>query len=231
MKFTILTLFPNVFNEYLNSSILKNAFNKTDLEIEIVNFRNFSQNKHNKVDDTPYGGGNGMVLSLQPIVSAIKHYKTKNSLVVLLTPSGHLFNNKFVKPLLKFNHIILICGRYEGFDERILNYIDIELSIGDYVLTGGELPALVIIDALVRQMNNVINKNSLLCESFENNLLDYPVYTKPYNFENYVVADQLMSGNHKLIDQFRKEQQIIKTKKNRYDLYIQYLNERNKNEK
>lgn len=226
MKFTILTLFPKVFDQYINSSIIKKAINSNAVEIEIINFRNFSKNRHNKVDDTPYGGGPGMVLTLQPIVDALKKVKTKDSLTILLTPSGYQFKNKMSKVISKCKHIILICGHYEGFDERINNYVDIQLSIGDYVLTGGELPALVVLDATIRQIENVINKDSLLSESFENNLLDYPVYTKPYEFEGMVVPDVLLGGNHKLINKYRFNQQIEKTKKFRNDLYQKYIKEK-----
>ena len=226
MKFTILTLFPKVFDQYINSSIIKKAINSNAVEIEIINFRNFSKNIHNKVDDTPYGGGPGMVLTLQPIVDALKKVKTKDSLTILLTPSGYQFKNKMSKVISKCKHIILICGHYEGFDERINNYVDIQLSIGDYVLTGGELPALVVLDATIRQIENVINKDSLLSESFENNLLDYPVYTKPYEFEGMVVPDVLLGGNHKLINEYRFNQQIEKTKKFRNDLYQKYIKEK-----
>ncbi len=226
MKFTILTLFPKVFDQYINSSIIKKAINSNAVEIEIINFRNFSKNRHNKVDDTPYGGGPGMVLMLQPIVDALKKVKTKDSLTILLTPSGYQFKNKMSKVISKCKHIILICGHYEGFDERINNYVDIQLSIGDYVLTGGELPALVVLDATIRQIENVINKDSLLSESFENNLLDYPVYTKPYEFEGMVVPDVLLGGNHKLINEYRFNQQIEKTKKFRNDLYQKYIKEK-----
>lgn len=226
MKFTILTLFPKVFDQYINSSIIKKAINSNAVEIEIINFRNFSKNRHNKVDDTPYGGGPGMVLMLQPIVDALKKVKTKDSLTILLTPSGYQFKNKMSKVISKCKHIILICGHYEGFDERINNYVDIQLSIGDYVLTGGELPALVVLDATIRQIENVINKDSLLSESFENNLLDYPVYTKPYEFEGMVVPDVLLGGNHKLINEYRFNQQIEKTKKFRNDLYQKYIREK-----
>lgn len=231
MKFTILTLFPKVFDEYINSSIIKKASTSNTIEIEIINFRDFSKNKHNKVDDTPYGGGPGMVLTLQPIVDALNKVRTKDSLVVLLTPSGYQFKNKMSKVLAQSKHIILICGHYEGFDERINNYVDIQLSIGDYVLTGGELPALVVLDATIRQIENVINKESLLNESFENNLLDYPVYTKPYEFNGVVVPQVLLSGNHKLINEYRINQQIEKTKKFRKDLYQKYLKERIENGK
>lgn len=175
MRITILTLFPSVINEYINSSIIKRAIDNDNCVIEVVNFRDFSENKHKKVDDYQFGGGGGMILSLQPIVDAIKFYKKENSKVILLTPSGKKYESSFAKELSQEKHLIFIAGHYEGFDERLNNYIDEEISIGDYVLTGGELPALVIVDSIVRLIPNVINKESLISESFEDNLLDYPV--------------------------------------------------------
>lgn len=221
-KITILTLFPKVFEEYFNTSIIKNAIKNQIVEINVVNFREFSKDKHKSVDDTSYGGGAGMVLKLQPIVDAINHYKTKNTKVILLTPSGIRYRQKIAKAFSIVEHLIIICGHYEGFDERINNYIDYSVSIGDYVLSGGELAAMVLTDSIVRLYENVIDKNSLISESFENNLLDYPVYTKPVEFDGHKVPDVLLSGNHKLIDQYRYEQQILKTKTNRIDLYLKY---------
>lgn len=222
MKFTILTLFPNVFVEYFNSSILKNAIDKKIVKIEIIDFRDFSSDKHKKVDDSPFGGGPGMVIKLQPIVDAIKKYKTKDSLIVLLDPSGKQFNNEIIYNLKSFSHIILVCGHYEGFDERILNYIDCSISIGDYVLSGGELASMVIIDAVTRKINGTINKESLLSESFEDNLLDYPVYTRPENFDGFIVPKILLGGNHSQINEYRHEQRILKTKQYRDDLFKKY---------
>ncbi len=221
-KIVILTLFPNVFQEYFNTSIIKNAIDKKIVEINVVNFREFSKDKHKKVDDTPYGGGAGMVLTLQPIVDAINFYKRVESKVILLTPSGIKYHQKIAKNFSLSNHLIIICGHYEGFDERINNYIDYSISIGDYVLSGGELAAMVLTDSIVRLYDGVISKESLLTESFENNLLDYPVYTKPYEYDQHFVPSVLLSGNHKEIDKFRKEQQLLKTKTNRFDLYLKY---------
>lgn len=223
MRITILTLFPSVINEYINSSIIKRAIDNDNCVIEVVNFRDFSENKHKKVDDYQFGGGGGMVLSLQPIVDAIKFYKKENSKVILLTPSGKKYESSFAKELSKEKHLIFIAGHYEGFDERLNNYIDDEISIGDYVLTGGELPALVIVDSIVRLIPNVISKESLISESFEDNLLDYPVYTKPIDFEGYKVPDVLIGGNHKSIEEFRYKSKLAKTKLNRYDLYKEHI--------
>ncbi|BAC43893.1 tRNA (guanosine(37)-N1)-methyltransferase TrmD [Malacoplasma penetrans] len=225
MKITVLSLFENFFNEFKNTSIIKKAIANNLVDIEIVNFRNFSKDSHNKVDDTPYGGGAGMVLTLQPIVDAINHVKTSNSKVVLLTPSGKTYNQQIANQFKTFEHLILICGHYEGFDERIINYVDYEISIGDYILTGGEIAAMAILDSVIRLIPNVISVNSLESESFDNNLLDYPNYTKPYNFNGYKVPEVLLSGNHKEINKVRKEWQINKTKINRKDLFIKYLKE------
>lgn len=224
-KIIILTLFPNVFCEYFNSSIIKKAINKKIVDIEIVDFRKFSKDKHKSVDDTPYGGGPGMVLKIEPIVEAINHYRTENSFVILTTPSGKTFNQDEAKSFSRIENLIIICGHYEGFDERIINYIDLEVSIGDYVLTGGELPAMVIVDSIVRLYDQVLsNKESIINESFENNLLDYPVYTKPFEYQGYKVPEVLISGNHKKINEYRLKCQIDKTKKNRFDLYKKYIN-------
>ncbi len=224
MKIIILSLFPNIINEYIKHSIIKKAIDNKKCEIEVVNFREFSKEKHKKVDDYQFGGGPGMVLMLQPIVDAIKFYKNKDSKVILLTPSGNTFDSLKAKSFSKFKEIILICGHYEGFDERIRNYIDYEISIGDYVLTGGELPSLVIMDSIIRLIPGVINSESLISESFNDSLLDHPVYTKPHNFENYEVPKILLNGNHKDINEFRKISRIEKTKKNRLDLYKKYIN-------
>lgn len=222
-KITILTLFKDVVANATNFSILKKAKANKKVKINIVDFRLFSKNKHKKVDDTPYGGGAGMVLSLQPIVDAIKAYTTKNSHVVLLSPQGKKFNQTTAKQYAKSKKdLVLICGHYEGFDQRIINYVDEVISIGDYVLTGGELPAAIITDAVVRLLNGVITKQSLNDESFENNLLDYDNYTKPLNFQNYSVPKILLSGNHKLIKEFRQKNKITKTKKQRPDLFSKY---------
>lgn len=165
-----------------------------------------------------------MVLMLQPIVDAIRSVKTDNSLVILTTPKGEVYNQQKANHFLKsYDHLIIIAGHYEGFDERIVNYIDMQISVGDYVLTGGEIPAMIIADSVIRLVDNVISKDSLIDESFENYLLDYPVYTKPREFEGHCVPEVLLCGNHKKIADFRKEQQIKITKANRIDLYKKYI--------
>jgi tRNA (guanine37-N1)-methyltransferase len=218
IKYTILTIFPNLFNDFVNESIVKRAIKKKAIKIDIVDFRNFSKEKTKRVDDYQIGPGSGMVLTLQPIVDAIKKYRTKNSKVILLSPQGKKYNQVVARQLSKQQHLILICGRYEGFDERIVNYIDEIISLGDFVLNGGEIAAMAIIESSSRLISGVINSDSLIDESFNNNLLDYPTYTKPYNFEGHKVPEILTSGNHQKINKFRKDEQIKKTKLLRPDL-------------
>ena len=206
MKIDILTLFPNMFDGFLSESIIKRAIDKGLVEINIINFRDYTKDPHNKVDDTPFGGGAGMVLMIQPIYDALKEIRKDDSHVVLLSPSGKTFNQNKAKDLKKFKHLILICGHYEGFDDRIKNVIDEEISIGDFILTGGELPAMMISDAVIRLTKGVINEESLDSESFDTDLLDYPVYTKPREFEGMKVPDVLLSGDHKKIAEYRQKE-------------------------
>ena len=213
MKISILTLFPNMFDGFLNESIIKRAIDKKKVEIEIINFRDYSTSNNNQVDDTPYGGGAGMVLMCQPIFDAIDKIKTEDSLVVMLTPDGNKYNQSMAKEFSKCKHLILLCGHYEGFDERIKTIVDMEVSIGDFVLTGGELPAMVISDSIIRLIEGVINKESLISESFEDDMFDYPVYTKPANFRGIKVPEVLLRGNHAKIDEWRKNKRIEKTSK------------------
>lgn len=220
MKVDILTLFPNMFEKVFSDSIIKRAIDLKKVEINIYNFRDYSKDPHHKVDDTPYGGGAGMVLTLQPIYDCLEKIKTKDSKVILLTPSGVSYKQKVAYNLSKEKHLILICGHYEGFDERIKNFVDMELSIGDYILTGGEIPAMVLVDSITRLIPGVILEKSHLEESFNNNLLDYPTYTKPRNFLGYKVPDVLLSGNHEEIRKYRETEMINLTKKNRPDLLI-----------
>lgn len=227
MRFSVLTLFPKMFNGFLSESIISHAINKKLIEIEIINFRDYSKDKNHRVDDYQIGGGGGMVIGLDPIVSCLKNIKTPTSKVILLSPQGKVFNQKIAKELVnpksKYDHLILICGHYEGFDERIINYVDEIFSIGDYVLTGGEIPAMVVLDSCIRLIDNVISPISLVNESFDQYLLDYPVYTKPYEYEGHKVPEILLSGNHQKINQYRKQAQINKTKIYRNDLYKKYL--------
>ena len=212
MKIDILTLFPEMFDGFLTESIIKRAIEKKKIKINIINFRDYTTDPHGKVDDTPFGGGAGMVLQIQPIYDALEHLKTKDSHIILLTPTGTTFNQKKAEQLSQKKHIIIICGHYEGFDDRIKLLVDEEISIGDFILTGGELPAMMISDAVIRLIDGVISKESLESESFSKDLLDYPVYTKPRDFKGMKVPEVLLSGNHKKIEEYRKQEQIRLTK-------------------
>lgn len=219
MKFDILTLFPNIIESYINESIIKRAREKGLLEINIVNIRDFTLLKNGQVDDTPYGGGSGMVLCVEPVVRAIESVKADDAKVYLLSPQGKTFNNKMASSLVReTKHLILVCGHYEGFDERITNFVDGEISIGDFVLTGGELPALAIMDTISRFIPGVIDEESFKNESFQDGLLDYPNYTKPREFRGLLVPEVLLSGNHKNIAEFREQEKIRVTKEKRPDL-------------
>ena len=218
MRIDILTLFKEQFNGFLETSIIKRAIDRKQVEISLVDIRDFVQNKHRQVDDTVYGGGSGMVIMVEPVVLAIESVKTKDSKVILLTPSGDVYNQDKAISLSKEKHLIIICGHYEGIDERIKHFIDMEISIGDFVLTGGEIPSMVLVDSMTRLLDGVITKESLESESFNDNLLDYAVYTKPRNFRGYEVPEVLVSGNHELIRKYREEERIRRTNERRKDL-------------
>ena len=218
MKIDILTLFPEMINGFLNESIIKRAIENKLVEINIINFRDYSTDPHNKVDDTPYGGGAGMVLMCDPIFRCIDDIKTEDSYVILMTPDGKKYDQKTALSLKDKKHIIIICGHYEGFDERIRSLCDLELSIGDFILTGGEIPACAIIDSVVRLIPGVIDEESLLSESFNENLLDYPTYTKPRVYRGMEVPEVLVSGDHKKIEEYRREESVKRTKERRPDL-------------
>ena len=218
MKIDILTLFPSMFDGFINESIIKRAIEKGLVNINIYNFRDYSLDPHKKVDDYPYGGGEGMVLMPQPIYDCVESIKTPDSYVILMTPQGIKYNQKMAYDLTNKKHLIIICGHYEGFDERIRNLADLELSIGDFVLTGGEIPAMAVSDSIIRLLDGVIQKESSTNDSFNNNLLDYPVYTHPADFRGMKVPEVLLSGNHENINKYRKEEQIKRTKERRPDL-------------
>ena len=218
MKIDILTLFPDMYSGVFNESILKRAIDNGVVEINIHNFRDFSKDSHNKVDDTPYGGGAGMVLTCQPIFDCVRSIRTDESIVILLTPDGEVYKQEKAYSLSKCKHLIMICGHYEGFDERIRSICDLELSIGDYVLTGGELASMVLVDSIVRLMPGVIEEESHVNDSFNNNLLDYPTYTKPRVYEGMEVPEVLVSGDHKKIAEYRYEESLKRTKERRPDL-------------
>ena len=218
MKISILSLFPNMFDGFLTESIIKRAIQNEKVEIEIVDFRKYSHLSNNQVDDTPYGGGAGMVLRCEPIFECIDDIRTPDSYIVLLSPEGITYNQKIAKKYANIKHLIIICGHYEGFDERIKTLADEIVSIGDFILTGGELPAMMICDSIIRLISGVINEDSLKEESFEDNLLDYPVYTKPEEYRGMKVPEILLSGNHKKIDEYRQNERIRVTKEKRQDL-------------
>ncbi len=218
MKITILTLFPEAFDSFLTSSILKRAYENDLFTFETVNFREFTNEKHGHVDDTPYGGGAGMVLMCQPILDALKTVKTPDSKVILLTPQGKRFNQSIAYDLSKEKHLIFICGHYEGFDERIRDYVDIQLSLGDFVLTGGEVAAAAMCDSILRLVDRVIKQDSSDDDSFSNGLLEYPQYTRPVEYEGKKVPDVLLSGHHANIAGWRHEMSLKKTAKYRPDL-------------
>ena len=213
MIIDILTLFPSMFEGFINESIIKRAIDKEKVQINIHNIRDYSPFSNRQVDDYQFGGGSGMVLMCEPIFNAIEAIKKEDSIVIMLTPSGKVYKQNEAVKLKEYKHIILLCGHYEGFDERIKTIVDMEYSIGDYVLTGGELPAMVISDSIIRLIEGVINKESLISESFEDDMFDYPVYTKPANFRGIKVPEVLLSGNHAKIDEWRKNKRIEKTSK------------------
>ena len=219
MKIDILTIFPDMFNEVFNESIIKRAINNKLIDINIIDFRTYSKDIHSKVDDTPYGGGAGMVLIPQPIFDAVESIRKDNSKVILLTPDGIPYKQSIAYDLSKEEHLIMICGHYEGFDERIRTLADMEISIGDYVLTGGEIPAMVLVDSITRLIPGVIREESHIEDSFgDNNLLDYPTYTKPRVFRGMEVPEVLLSGNHEEIKKWRMNESIKRTKERRKDL-------------
>ena len=218
MKIDILTLFPSMFDGFINESIIKRAIESKKVEINIHNIRDYSKDPHKKVDDYGFGGGAGMVLMPGPIFDAVDALKKENSKVILMTPQGIKYNQKIAYNLSNETHIILICGHYEGFDERIRSIVDIEISIGDFVLTGGEIPAMAISDSIIRLLDGVIEKESHENDSFNNDLLDYPVYTHPSDFRGMKVPEVLLSGHHANISNWRYEEQLKRTKERRPDL-------------
>lgn len=218
MKFDVLTLFPEMF-DCLNQSIIGRAVEKELIDINLVNIRDFSNNKHKKVDDTPYGGGSGMVMMPDVVYRAFQSVQTERAKVIYMSPQGKTLDQKKVEDLAKQEHLIILCGHYEGIDQRVLDKIvDEEISIGDYVLTGGEIPTMVLIDSVSRYVEGVLNKDSIKEESFSNGLLEYPQYTRPENFEGEKVPEVLLSGNHQNIEKWRKEKSLEITKKKRPDL-------------
>lgn len=220
MKIDVLTLFPEFFSTLCEWSIIGRALEKKIVEIDSTNIRDFSKNKHKKVDDYPYGGGTGMVMGPEPIYDAINTVKSPKSRIIYLSPQGRKFDQELAKELAREDHLVLLCGHYEGIDNRIIeHYIDEEISIGDFVLTGGEIPAMVIIDAVVRLLPGVLrSEESYMEESHYHGLLEYPQYTRPREFMGHQVPDILLSGHHEKIDAWRKAQSLQSTFEKRPDL-------------
>lgn len=222
MKITILTIFPEMFEGFLNTSIIKKARLRGCVDIRIVDFRQYTKDKHNRVDDYPFGGGNGMVLMCQPLLDCLKEVRSADSHVILMDPAGATFSQKKAHELAAREDLILICGHYEGYDARIAGYADEEISIGDYVLTGGELASMVITDAITRLIDGVISEASTMEESFENGLLEYPQYTRPLVYDGLEVPEVLLSGHHENIRKYRLYESLKKTYLRRPDLLAEY---------
>lgn len=219
MRVDILTLFPEMFQGPLGESLLKKAQEKGLLHISIVNLRDFTADKHKTADDTPYGGGAGMVMKAAPIVAAISKIKNKNSKIIFMCPTGAVLTQKKVKQLANEKHLVILCGHYEGVDERVRDMVDEEISIGDYVLTGGEIPAIVLVDAVARNIPGVVKEEeSVKKDSFYEGLLDYPSYTRPEEFEGKKVPEVLLSGHHAEIERWRRKEVLRRTFYRRPDL-------------
>lgn len=218
MKIDILTLFPNMFDGFKTESIIKRAIEKGKVDINIIDIRDYTPYKNNQVDDYQFGGGGGMIMMCEPVFNAVESVKTEESTVILLSPRGKTYNEKKAYELKDKKHLIIICGHYEGFDERIYSLADEIISIGDFILTGGELPAMMISDSIIRLIDGVITSTSLEFESFNDNLLDYPVYTKPRVFRDMEVPEVLVSGDHKKINEYRESERKRITKEYRDDL-------------
>lgn len=218
MKITILTLFPEIIENSFEYSILKRAKDKGTFELEVVNIRDFTKDKHKHVDDTPYGGGAGMLMQIEPIDLALQSVRQANSHVMLTSPKAMPFTQAKARELAKKDHLIFICGHYEGVDARVETLIDENISIGDFILTGGEFATLTICDAIIRLIEHSITSESLNEESYDNNLLEYPQYTKPYDYKGMKVPDVLLSGHHKNIKEYRTKMALLETLKYRKDL-------------
>ena len=222
MKITILTLFPEMFDGFLTNSIIKRAIAKKVVEVKIVNIRDFTKDKYGRVDTPPIGGGAGLIMKCQPIVDALKSVSSNDSFKILLSPKGKQYSQQNAIKLSKLSDIVLVCGHYEGVDERVNDYIDEQYSIGDYVLTGGELGSMVIADSIIRLLDGAITETSLDEESFSDDLLEYPQYTEPKDFNGKKVPDILYTGNHEAINKYRRKESLRITKQNRPDLFAKH---------
>ena len=219
MKITILTLFPEMFDGFKTNSIIKRAITKNIVEIKIVNIRDYTKDKYNRVDSAPVGGGAGLIMKCQPIVDCINDNKNVDSKIIMLSPLGKTYNQQKAIELSNEKDIILLCGHYEGIDNRVNKYVDELISVGDYILTGGEIGSMVIADSVIRLLDGAIADESTDEESFDNNLLEYPQYTEPYDFNGDKIPDILYSGNHKAIAKWRRKQSLKVTKEKRPDLF------------
>ena len=222
MKIKILTLFPQMFEAFKDESIIKRAIDKGVAAIDVVDIRDYSLDKHRHVDDTPCGGGQGMVLQVNVVDRCIKANTTASSHIVMMTPQGRRYNQAVAEEFKKYDELVLLCGHYEGFDERIRSYVSEEVSIGDFVLTGGEIPAMVISDSVIRLLDKAIKEESHLDDSFSTGLLEYPQYTRPIEYDGMSVPEVLLSGNHKLIARYRKKESLRRTLLRRPDLLDNY---------
>lgn len=223
MRFSILTLFPEMFSDFLSASVIGRSVQRGIVTADLVQIRDFAQDRYRHVDDTPFGGGAGMVMKCGPLLDALASVRTENSYTVLMTPSGHPYTQKTARRLKDQEHIILICGRYEGVDARVERYVDECISIGDFVLTGGELASMCIMDSVIRLLDGSIKEESTIEESYENDLLEYPQYTKPAEYNGDRVPDVLLSGHHENIRKWRLEQSLRLTEKIRPDLFEKHV--------
>ncbi|MBR0295484.1 MAG: tRNA (guanosine(37)-N1)-methyltransferase TrmD [Bacilli bacterium] len=222
MKITILTLFPEMFNGMLTNSIIKRAISKGVVEIKVVNIRDYTKDKYNRVDTPPIGGGAGLVMKCQPIVDAIRANSNESTHKIFTSPRGRTYNQKIAHEYALKEDLLILCGHYEGVDERVNDYVDELISIGDYILTGGEIVAMAISDSVIRLLDGAITHESTIEESFENNLLEYPQYTEPYDFEGKKIPEVLYSGNHEAIRKYHQRESLILTRKCRKDLFDKY---------
>ena len=218
MKIDILTLFPGMFEGFKSESIIKRALEKGKVEINIIDIRDYTPYKNNQVDDYQFGGGGGMIMMCEPVFNAVESIKTDESHVIIMSPRGKTYNQNKARELTNYKHLIIICGHYEGFDERIYSLADECISIGNFILTGGELPSMMISDSVIRLLDGVITDTSLINESFNDNLLDYPVYTEPRDFRGMIVPEVLISGDHKKINEYRESERKRITREYRSDL-------------